>query len=447
MFRALMRTLPPVLLIALVASCAGTDPTASGVFPAAGFLGRQMRVEISGDATEWGASTKVNFGDGVTVDSVTVSSPTALFANITIADTAPLGTRDVVVTGGDNVTLKDAFQIESPITITFRGNAAQGSVGVLDIVNHDFDTPFDTSSTGDGFFSPLVYTGMSAQAGNGVRISFDSVTPYGASATVLMDIDAATGPLSIVSGPAGGTTPFPLGEDFQIAPRTAMALTAGMNLSAMAVKPYDSFLYEFTAGTGPALAHFQTSSTNADASPRLAIMPASGHFDDLLGASDDFRQLAMTGEKFYVVLFDFSGELASYQTRAGSAMLNIVGDTEPANNLAATGTTCALPCMVKNANLASDTDQDWFKFTTGANDGGKKVHVTTLPGDPQTDTVVQVYAANGTTTVGAESSDNDYHEDHTSTALSASTGYNVKIFASPMFVATHTQYDALIYLE
>lgn len=451
MFRRLMRTLPPVLLVAVLASCGGTDPSASGVFPAAGFLGRQMRVQISGDATEWGASTKVNFGEGVTVDSITVSSPTALFANITISDTAPVGLRDVVVTGGDNVTLQEAFEIESPISITFRGNAAQGSVGVLDIVNHDFETPFDTTSTGDGFFTPLVYTGMTAQAGNGVRITFDNVTPYGASATVLMDIDAVTGAFSIVSGQAGKTTSFPLGADLAIAPRTAMALTAGMNVSAMAAKPYDSFLYEFTSGTGPALAQFRVSSTSADANPRLAIMPASGHFDDLLGASNSFSRLAMTGEKFYIVLFDFTGELATYQTRAGSAVLNIVSmDTEPGNNTAAGATTCPLPCMVKDAQLASKTDEDWFKFTSGANDAGKLLRVSTLPGDAQTDTVVDAFEVQGgnSTSLGGPSDDNGYHEDFLfETAVKNSTAYSVQIFASSVFKDTQKRYDALIYLE
>ena len=446
MFRRLMRTLPPVLLVAVLASCGGTDPSASGVFPAAGFLGRQMRVQISGDATEWNASTKVNFGEGVTVDSITVSSPTALFANITISDTAPVGLRDVVVTGGDNVTLEEAFEIESPITISFRGNAAQGSIGVLDIVNHDFDTPFDTSSSGDGFFSPLVFTGMTALAGNGVRVQFDNVTPYGASATVLVDIDGATGPLTIASGPAGKTTSFPLGADFTIAPRTAMPMTAGQNVTAAATKPYDSFLYEFTPAMFPALARFQVSASG-DGSPGLAVLPATGHFGDLLGASADQRQVAKSG-KFYVVLFDLSGEMDTYTARAGSSQLTVAADTEPGNNTAAGAIQCTLPCLVENAQLATSTDEDWLKFTSGANDAGKKVRVRTLAGDDFTDTIVDVKSANGQTSLGGPSSDSGYHENFLSAAIAASTGYTVQIAGSPEWADdTQTHYDALIYLE
>ena len=446
MFRRLMRTLPPVFLLAVVASCGGTDPSASGVFPAEGFLGRQMRVQISGDATEWGASTKVNFGEGVTVDSVTVSSPTALFANITIADTAPLGFRDVVVTGGDNVTLKEAFEVESPISITFRGNAAQGSIGVLDIVNHDFDTPFDTSTTGDGFFTPLVYTGMNALAGNGVRVQFENVSPYSASATVLVDIDAVTGPLTVTSGPVGKTTSFPLGADLAIAPRTAMALTAGQNVMAAATKPYDSFLYEFTPAMFPALARFQVSASG-DGSPGLAVLPASGKFEDLLGAGADQRQVAKSG-KFYVVLFDLSGEMDTYTARAGSNVLTVAADTEPGNNTAGGAIQCNLPCLVENAQLATSADEDWFKFTSGAMDAGKKVRVRTLAGDDFTDTIVDVKSANGQTSLGGPSSDGGYHENFLSAVIAATTGYTVQIAGSPEWSDdSQTRYDALIYLE
>ena len=441
-----MRNLSLVLVLG-VAACGSTDPSASGVFPHSGFLGRQMRVEISGDATEWGASTKVNFGEGVTVDSVDVASPTALFANITISDTAPVGLRDVVVTGGDNVTLKQSFEIESPITITMRGTTAQGSIAILDVVNHDFDTPFDTTSTGDGLFTPLEFVGMTATAGTGVTITFDNVGSYTASATVLIDIDAATGPFKIASGPTGMLTSFPLGADLAIAPRTAMALMAGMNATATATKPYESFLYEFTPAAFPALARFQ-SSTTGDGDPRVAVLDATGKFSELLGASADQRQVAKAG-KFYAVLFDLSGEVGTNTIRAGSNTLTIAADTEPGNNTSNGAIACTLPCLVENAQVATASDVDWLKFTTGAMDNGKKVRVRTLPGDDFTDTIVEVFGANGTTSLAGPSSDGGYHENFLfPTAVSASTPYTVKIAGSPEWSDdTQTHYDALIYLE
>ncbi len=435
-----MRNLPIVVTILGLAGCTGTDPSASGVFPTAGFLGRSVRVEISGDATEWGASSKVSFGEGITVDSVTVASPTALFADITIADNAPIGLRDVVVTGGDNVTLKQAFEIESPITITLRGSLAQGSIATVDVVNHDFDTPFDTTSTSAGLFSPPVFTNISATAGNGVRVQVDDVTPYGISATMLIDIDGQTGPLAFTSGPTGK---FPLGADVAIAARTAMPLTAGMTATATSTKPVESFLYEFTPAAFPALARFQVA-TSGMGSPGVAVLPASGHFADLLGAAADQRQVAKAG-KFYAVLYDLSGETGAYTIRAGSALLSIAADTEPTNNTQGGATACALPCLVENATVASITDQDWFVFTAVANDVGKKVRVRTKPGDDLTDTRVEVLA--GATTLGGPSSDNGYHENHLSAAIPAAGPISTKIFASPEYDPTQTHYDALIYLE
>ena len=125
------------------AGCGGTDSTVSGVFPAEGFTGRSLRVEISGDATEWSGSPGVNFGDGVTVSNVTVASPTTLFADITIADDAAPGLHDVTVTNDGTFTLKQAFELKSPIEVSFRATSRRVAFRTSPIINHDFDTPFD----------------------------------------------------------------------------------------------------------------------------------------------------------------------------------------------------------------------------------------------------------------------------------------------------------------
>ena len=443
-----MRNLPILVLLVGATACGGTDPSASGVFPTAGFLGRSVRVEISGDATEWGASAKVSFGEGITVDSVTVASPTALFADITIADNAPIGLRDVVVTGGDNVTLKSAFEIESPITITLRGSLAQGSIAAVDVVNHDFDTPFDTTSTGDGLFSPLVFTNITATAGNGVRVLVDNVSPYGLSATLLIDTDAQTGPLSFTSGPAGGETlKFPLGADMAIAARTAMPLTAGTNATATSTKPLESFLYEYTPAAVPSLARFQVG-TSGDGSPRVALLPATGHFDDLLAQGADKRLIAKTSAKYYVVLFDLSGEIGSSTLRPTSLTLTAAAPETEGNNTPATANTLTLPAFIDNATLSSDTDEDWFKFASAAGDSGKKNHVLTLPGDDFTDTVVDVKNGAGAVSLGGPSSDAGYHEDFTSSVIAASTNYTVQVTASSeAFDVSENHYTLVVFLE
>ena len=86
-----------------------------------------------------------------------------------------------------------------------------------------------------------------------------------------------------------------------------------------------------------------------------------------------------------------------------------------------------MPCLVELAQLTTATDVDWLKFTTGMMDNGKKVRVRTLPGDDFTDTIVEVFGANGTTSLAGPSSDGGYHENFLfPTAVSASTPYTVR---------------------
>ena len=116
-----------------------TTPSANGVFPATGFSGRDVRVEISGDSTKWGSSPTVSFGDGITVNKVTQASPTDLFADITIADNAVVGPRDVTVTDSNKaLALSQAFTVTSPITVKTFGSLAQGSIATFEVRQLDF---------------------------------------------------------------------------------------------------------------------------------------------------------------------------------------------------------------------------------------------------------------------------------------------------------------------
>ena len=115
----------------------GITPTASGVFPSQAFVGRQLRVEISGDATSWdSSSTPCRSAAAWTVGTVTAASATDLFADITIAQNAPVGMADVTVTaGGETFTLSKAFEIDVPGITGTAGVFAQGGFGgVLDPV-------------------------------------------------------------------------------------------------------------------------------------------------------------------------------------------------------------------------------------------------------------------------------------------------------------------------
>ena len=45
------------------------------------------------------------------------------------------------------------------------------------------------------------------------------------------------------------------------------------------------------------------------------------------------------------------------------------------------------------------SDVDWYKISVPAGSGGKFIHVITTPGDPTTDTLVQVFGPNNATTL------------------------------------------------
>lgn len=76
----------------------------SVVSPPTGTQGTTFNVNLTGVFTSFVNGTSVaNFGSGVTVNSTTVSSSTAAVANITISQTAAIGSRNVSVTTGSQV--------------------------------------------------------------------------------------------------------------------------------------------------------------------------------------------------------------------------------------------------------------------------------------------------------------------------------------------------------
>lgn len=422
------------------------DSSVSGVFPSSAFLGRQARIEISGDVTTWDAPT-VSFGEGVTVDAVNVASPTALFVDVTIAPTAAAGLRTVTVTdGGEMLELKDAFELEAPLDIKVKGTLAQGSVVALTINNRDFETPFDTSFTGDGFFEPLVFVGVSLTAPDGSQVFVDDVQPYSIAATALVDIDAVPGPFSVVSGVAVEEQITSPGGVFDVAPRTATAITGAT--MGMATAPLSTELYEFTATGSPSLLQVSITAQNPSAAPGVIVLGPSGSFDEIIAYSDDV-DAPVGGGKVYLIPWDNTGA-AGYSFTVTPASAAMTTATEAAaNDSAATAQVAgAMPFALQNATLSSSTDQDWVRVTVTQADVGKRLRVKTYGADPETDTVVQFFqGAAGTQAFGNESSDQGFHEDHRSPVISTSGTYYVKIVASSYFSSAHKDYDAAIFID
>ena len=115
-----------------------------------------------------------------------------------------------------------------------------------------------------------------------------SVTNYSITGTALIDVDATAGSaaLTVTSGPQGGATVTSLVGTVTVTARTAIALTAGSAATGSVAAPLDSTLYTFTpTATAPDVEVVGAATADANATPSLILLPASGHFADLISVS------------------------------------------------------------------------------------------------------------------------------------------------------------------
>jgi len=100
------------------------------VDPDSGIRGTLMDVSVQGDKFRDGARVAFS-GAGISINSATTLSATKIQANITIADDAPLGYHDVIVTNPDGSvdTKIDAFTVNQAAPTITGANPASGSRG------------------------------------------------------------------------------------------------------------------------------------------------------------------------------------------------------------------------------------------------------------------------------------------------------------------------------
>ena len=422
------------------------DPSINAVIPGKVFLGRTVDVTISGFNTNWTDASKVDFGAGVIVLNQTIASPTAIVATIEIDGKAAMGARDVKVDdAAGTTTYKGAFKLESPLELNLQGTLAQGSILVGKAKQLDLSTPFDTTSTGDGFFDPIVYTNLAIDGSPGINASVDSVDLYSTDMLVLVDVDtpAGKGDLTINSGPAGDEIASPAPGAIDIAARTPESLTEGGSIKGNIDTPLATLLYTF-APSGAGLYSITADASSPDASPGLAVLPKSGKFAELLDFAAGATIQATNTDPFYFVYWDNSGT-SNYFATVSVAKVN-VADKDPNNTCAQAQAAGALPANITNLFLSDANDVDWISFDVPAGNEGKFVHVTTSPGDDKTDTVVEVFASNCTTSLGGPSDDGGYHEDWVSAAITAPGKHFVKV-SNSSFGYTGKLYNLSIELQ
>lgn len=88
-------------------------PNLISATPGTGAAGTTLNVVLTGAFSSFAqAISSVSFGSGITTNFITVSGPTQLTANITIATNAPVGARTVnVTTSSENLNLANGFTV------------------------------------------------------------------------------------------------------------------------------------------------------------------------------------------------------------------------------------------------------------------------------------------------------------------------------------------------
>lgn len=423
----------------------------SAVVPATAFLGGSATVTISGNATDWSDQAQPDFGAGVTVKSVAIASPTAIVADIDVDFDAAVGPRDVTVTdGGSSLAYKSAFRVMPPTSVDAQGTVAQGSVVLAKIRDLDFSRPFDTTQAGDGLFTPITYPNITLSTDTGIAAQLNGAQAYALDALILIDADVPAGAtkVDVLSGPVGARTSFanPTGLDVQA--RTPEAINTGTDKTFTVDKPYASGFYTFTPGSGLRIVEVNAKASDTNANPQVFLIGASGHFGDAMGFASNVGFATDAAPKLHVVYWDNSGTSGYDATvRADEFPATGGAESEPNDTSGTAKTISLLPFVIQGATLSDGNDQDWFQISVPAGSVGKRVHVRTFGSDSLTDTVVEVFAGDGTTSLGGPSGDAGYHENWYSDTIPSAGTYYVEISASSFFDPTHSAYDAYIRIE
>jgi hypothetical protein len=443
-----------------------TTPNANGVFPANGFIGTAERLEITGDATDWTATTTVAFsGTGITVGTVTVASVDDIFVDVTIDGTATAGLQDVTITdtGGSDgtLTLGSAFEVDSPVALTFQGDLAQGGFPFYTINNLNLLVPFDTTTDPTtGLFTNEVITSPT-----GVDFVVDAVSITQITGRVEIDLDATGGDVTLTSGAGSAAITLDLGTQ-TISPVTPTALTEGSDNTVTIGGVGDTTVLSVTMPNAQVLEFgSDTAVTDANAQPFLEVMPdgtwADGVGLPFLGSAQTLDMVAGDNatEANYTLVLEIvptnlkllEAELDDTTNNGSATTTQVYNDTD-------------LPGAMSPATLSSATDIDVIKLTNVPK--GATIFVdTTLGGDALTDTAVDIENDAGVSLTGgivdggvAGGDGGETCEDVaffggscgeqvTSTATAAAGTFFVFISAGAAFDDTDDAYAALIELN
>ncbi len=144
---------------------AGTGPSAT-FNPSSAHQGTAETVVITGTNTNFGSTTTVNFGTGITTGTVTVNGPTSASVPITVGDSAATGSRNVTITTGSQV-----------VTVSFTVIAG---VPAVTLISPNTIQPTQTESVSiTGAFTNWAAGTTTANFGPGIAVGGGPVGGFG----------------------------------------------------------------------------------------------------------------------------------------------------------------------------------------------------------------------------------------------------------------------------
>lgn len=427
-----------------------TGPSISSVVPAAVTQGSEYDVTISGFATAWTDASTVGFGAGITVTRVKAASPTSLLVHVRVAPDATPDVREVSVTQGDQtVRWVSAFSVLPRVKFSALGTASQVSLSVVRLEVNEPAFEFDTS-TQNGF-----HTGVEVTTTPRLPVVVHQLSDKVLDVLVLTDADAGTGAYDVnVVSRAGSLAErkFTATQVVTVTPLQKTELVDGVPANGMIDRPFQSATYRYRptppdAGlVNPVVINL--TSSNTAVAPKVALVSSSGVWPSNVPFATTHVLTPIPGDFVYLVVWEASGGSGFSYTLA-TVPVTRTTEEEP-NEVFGQARQLSVPAVFGPAQLGSLTDVDWVKISAAAGDMGKRIHVVTKPGDLDTDTVVEVFATDGTTSFGGESNDFDFHEDHLSPVISVAGDYYVKVSMSSAvdtYDAAESHYDLVITLE
>jgi RHS repeat-associated protein len=214
------------------------------VNPNSGQQGQQnLSVALAGNGTNWAqGTTTADFGPGITVASLTVTSPTSATAVLNISPSAPQQPNTVTITTGSEVeTRANGFAVTSPVFLVSPTTGQQGQQNLQVFISDEF-TYWVPGLTTVSFGPGITVTSVTVDAASAVTamLNISPTAPTGptnVTVTTGTEVDTLSNGFTVTQGTNG--VPGPPEKLAFIAQPTNT--TAGQPISAVQVAVEDAF--------------------------------------------------------------------------------------------------------------------------------------------------------------------------------------------------------------